>query len=52
MGLKIQKIWQSVTAKFSNMLRNQLVQRTVALIPWRSNLTLLDKLEDPKTTKE
>ena len=27
----------------------ELVQRTVALIPWRSNLTLLDKLNDPKT---
>lgn len=26
----------------------QLVQRTVALIPWRSNLTLLDKLKDSK----
>jgi predicted nuclease of restriction endonuclease-like (RecB) superfamily len=26
----------------------QLVQRTVALIPWRSNLTLLDKLKDPE----
>jgi len=25
----------------------ELVQRTVALIPWRSNLTLLDKLNDP-----
>ncbi len=25
----------------------QIVQRTVALIPWRSNITLLDKLEDP-----
>jgi hypothetical protein len=24
------------------------VQRTVALIPWRSNLALLDKLKDPK----
>jgi predicted nuclease of restriction endonuclease-like (RecB) superfamily len=26
----------------------EIVQRTVAQIPWRSNLTLLDKLEDPK----
>jgi predicted nuclease of restriction endonuclease-like (RecB) superfamily len=26
----------------------QLVQRTVALIPWRSNLALLDKLKNPK----
>ena len=25
------------------------MQRTVALIPWRSNITLLDKLKDPKT---
>jgi len=25
----------------------ELVQRTVALIPWRSNITLLDKLKDP-----
>jgi predicted nuclease of restriction endonuclease-like (RecB) superfamily len=25
----------------------ELVQRTVALIPWRSNITLLDKLTDP-----
>jgi predicted nuclease of restriction endonuclease-like (RecB) superfamily len=25
-----------------------IVQRTVALIPWRSNITLLDKLSDPK----
>jgi predicted nuclease of restriction endonuclease-like (RecB) superfamily len=25
------------------------VQRTVALIPWRSNLALLDKLEKPET---
>jgi predicted nuclease of restriction endonuclease-like (RecB) superfamily len=25
------------------------VQRTVALIPWRSNITLLDKLKDPET---
>jgi predicted nuclease of restriction endonuclease-like (RecB) superfamily len=23
------------------------VQRTVALIPWRSNITLLDKLKEP-----
>jgi predicted nuclease of restriction endonuclease-like (RecB) superfamily len=27
----------------------QIVQRTVALIPWRSNITLLDKLKDQKT---
>jgi predicted nuclease of restriction endonuclease-like (RecB) superfamily len=27
----------------------QLVQRTVALIPWRSNITLLDKLTDVNT---
>ena len=26
-----------------------IVQRTVALLPWRSNLTLLDKLEDSET---
>lgn len=26
----------------------ELVQRTVALIPWRSNITLLDKLTDPE----
>ena len=26
----------------------ELVQRTVAQIPWRSNITLLDKLSDPK----
>lgn len=26
----------------------QIVQRTVALIPWRSNITLLDKLQDPE----
>ncbi len=26
----------------------QLVQRTVALIPWRSNITLLDKLQNPE----
>jgi predicted nuclease of restriction endonuclease-like (RecB) superfamily len=25
-----------------------IVQRTVALIPWRSNITLLDKLSDPR----
>ena len=24
----------------------EIVQRTVALIPWRSNITLLDKLKD------
>jgi predicted nuclease of restriction endonuclease-like (RecB) superfamily len=27
----------------------EIVQRTVALIPWRSNITLLDKLNDEKT---
>ncbi|HJH32336.1 MAG TPA: DUF1016 domain-containing protein [Methanosarcinaceae archaeon] len=27
----------------------EIVQRTVAQIPWRSNLALLDKLDDPKT---
>ncbi|KAF5409927.1 MAG: hypothetical protein C5S47_08195 [Candidatus Methanogasteraceae archaeon] len=27
----------------------EIVQRTVAQIPWRSNLALLDKLEDPQT---
>lgn len=27
----------------------EIVQRTVALIPWRSNITLLDKLNDPET---
>jgi len=27
----------------------EIVQRTVALIPWRSNITLLDKLTDPDT---
>jgi hypothetical protein len=26
----------------------EIVQRTVAQIPWRSNLTLLDKLDDPE----
>lgn len=26
----------------------EIVQRTVALIPWRSNITLLDKLKDPE----
>ncbi len=26
-----------------------IVQRTVALLPWRSNITLLDRLEDPET---
>jgi len=26
----------------------ELVQRSVALIPWRSNITLLDKLKDPE----
>lgn len=26
----------------------ELVQRTVALIPWRSNITLLDKLKEPE----
>jgi hypothetical protein len=26
-----------------------IVQRTVARLPWRSNLTLLDKLSDPET---
>jgi predicted nuclease of restriction endonuclease-like (RecB) superfamily len=26
----------------------EIVQRTVALIPWRSNITLLDKLKDPR----
>lgn len=26
----------------------ELVQRTVALIPWRSNITLMDKLKDPE----
>lgn len=25
----------------------ELVQRTVALIPWRSNITLLEKINDP-----
>jgi hypothetical protein len=28
--------------------RQKIVQRTVALIPWRSNITILDKLTDPK----
>lgn len=27
---------------------SKIVQRTVAQIPWRSNITLLDKLKDPK----
>ena len=27
----------------------EIVQRTVAQIPWRSNLVLLDKLDDPKS---
>jgi len=26
----------------------EIVQRTVALLPWRSNITLLDKLKDPE----
>lgn len=26
----------------------ELMQRTVALIAWRSNITLLDKLKDPE----
>jgi predicted nuclease of restriction endonuclease-like (RecB) superfamily len=35
--------------KFAESWRDrQLVQRTVALIPWRSNLALLDKLKDLK----
>lgn len=35
--------------KFAESWRDrQLVQRTVALIPWRSNLALLGKLKDPK----
>jgi predicted nuclease of restriction endonuclease-like (RecB) superfamily len=35
--------------KFAESWRDrQLVQRTVALIPWRSNLALLDKLKDSK----
>jgi predicted nuclease of restriction endonuclease-like (RecB) superfamily len=35
--------------KFAESWRDrQLVQRTVALIPWRSNLALLDKLKDHK----
>lgn len=27
----------------------KIVQRTVAQIPWRSNITLLDKLKEPET---
>ena len=27
----------------------EIVQRTVALIPWRSNITLLDKLKEPSS---
>ena len=27
----------------------EIVQRTVAQIPWRSNITLLDKLKEPET---
>jgi predicted nuclease of restriction endonuclease-like (RecB) superfamily len=35
--------------KFAEAWRDKaIVQRTVAQIPWRSNITLLDKLEDPK----
>ncbi len=35
--------------KFADEWRDkELVQRTVALIPWRSNITLLDKLKDPE----
>jgi predicted nuclease of restriction endonuclease-like (RecB) superfamily len=35
--------------KFADSWKDrQLVQRTVALIPWRSNLALLDKLKGPK----
>jgi len=34
--------------KFAEAWReSEIVQRTVALIPWRSNITLLDKLTDP-----
>ncbi|MBN1323345.1 MAG: DUF1016 family protein [Methanotrichaceae archaeon] len=29
--------------------KREIVQRTVAQIPWRSNLALLDKLKDPQT---
>ena len=33
--------------KFADAWPNfEIVQRTVALIPWRSNITLLDKLKD------
>ncbi len=35
--------------KFAEAWPNiELVQRSVALIPWRSNITLLDKLDNPK----
>jgi len=35
--------------KFADAWKNiEIVQRTVAQIPWRSNITLLDKLSDPK----
>lgn len=34
--------------KFADAWQNiEIVQRTVAQIPWRSNITLLDKLKDP-----
>ncbi len=33
--------------KFANAWQDiEIVQRTVAQIPWRSNITLLDKLKD------
>ncbi len=35
--------------KFAEAWTNiEIVQRTVALIPWRSNITLLDKLKEPE----
>ena len=35
--------------KFANALQNiEIVQSTVAQIPWRTNITLLDKLKDPE----
>lgn len=41
-NLKYMKRFAEVWSDF------EIVQRCVALIPWRSNITLLDKLDDPK----
>lgn len=35
--------------KFAESWANiEIVQRTVAQIPWRSNITLLDKIKEPE----